>query len=45
MKPGLDHLNLFQNVKEIVLATTGGVRHPWEAMALLAEFISIASRK
>jgi hypothetical protein len=29
-KPGLDHLNLFQNVKEAVLASTDGVQQPWE---------------
>jgi hypothetical protein len=28
--PGLDHLNLFQNVKETVLAATGGAQQPWE---------------
>jgi uncharacterized caspase-like protein len=27
-KPGLDHLNLFQNVKEAVLVATGGVQQP-----------------
>jgi Caspase domain len=34
MKPGLDHLNLFQNVKGSVLASTGGVQHPWESNGL-----------
>jgi uncharacterized caspase-like protein len=34
MKPGLDHLNLFQNVKESVLASTSGVQHPWESNGL-----------
>jgi len=34
LKPGLDHLNLFQNVKESVLASTGGVQHPWESNGL-----------
>jgi uncharacterized caspase-like protein len=34
MKPGLDHLNLFQNVKESVLASSGGVQHPWESNGL-----------
>jgi uncharacterized caspase-like protein len=29
-KPGLDHLNLFQNVKEAVLVSTGG-QQPWES--------------
>lgn len=29
VKPGLDHLNLFQNVKEAVLASTKGVQQPW----------------
>jgi uncharacterized caspase-like protein len=33
-KPGLDHLNLFQNVKEIVLASTGGAQQPWESNGL-----------
>ena len=28
-KPGLDHLNLFQNVKEGVLTATGGTQQPW----------------
>jgi uncharacterized caspase-like protein len=28
--PGLDHLNLFQNVKETVMATTGGAQQPCE---------------
>ncbi len=31
---GLDHLNLFQNVKEAVITTTGGVQHPWESNGL-----------
>jgi uncharacterized caspase-like protein len=33
-KPGLDHLNLFQNVKEGVLASTGGAQQPWESNGL-----------
>ena len=33
-KPDLDHLNLFQNVKEHVLASTGGVQQPWESNGL-----------
>ena len=33
-KPGLDHLNLFQNVKEAVLASTGGAQQPWESNGL-----------
>ena len=33
-KSGLDHLNLFQNVKEAVLAFTGGVQQPWESNGL-----------
>jgi uncharacterized caspase-like protein len=32
--PGLDHLNLFQNVKENVLAATGGAQQPWESNGL-----------
>jgi len=28
--PGLDQLNLFQNVKESVIASTGGEQQPWE---------------
>ena len=32
--PGLDHLNLFQNVKERVLASTGGAQQPWESNGL-----------
>ena len=31
---GLDHLNLFQNVKETVIASTGGAQHPWESNGL-----------
>ena len=33
-RPGLDHLNLFQNVKETVIASTGGSQHPWESNGL-----------
>src|SRR5215475_9386507 len=33
-KPGLDHLNLFQNVKEAVYAASGGVQQPWESNGL-----------
>jgi len=33
-KPGLDHLNLFQNVKEAVLAATGGAQQSWESNGL-----------
>jgi uncharacterized caspase-like protein len=33
-KRGLDHLNLFQNVKEAVIASTGGSQHPWESNGL-----------
>jgi hypothetical protein len=33
-QPGLDHLNLFQNVKETVLASTGGAQQPWESNGL-----------
>jgi Caspase domain len=33
-KPGLDHLNLFQNVKETVMAATGGGQQPWESNGL-----------
>src|SRR5262249_6448240 len=33
-KPGLDHLNLFQKVKEAVLASTGGAQQPWESNGL-----------
>src|SRR5262245_15855394 len=35
LRPGLDHLNLFQNVKETVLATTGGIQQPWESNGLI----------
>jgi uncharacterized caspase-like protein len=34
LRPGLDHLNLFQNVKEIVLASTNGAQQPWESNGL-----------
>jgi formylglycine-generating enzyme required for sulfatase activity len=33
-RPGLDHLNLFQNVKEAVLTSTGGAQQPWESNGL-----------
>jgi len=33
-RPGLDHLNLFQNVKEAVLTSTAGVQQPWESNGL-----------
>lgn len=33
-RQGLDHLNLFQNVKERVIASTGGVQQPWESNGL-----------
>jgi formylglycine-generating enzyme required for sulfatase activity len=33
-RPGLDHLNLFQNVKEAVLSSTGGAQQPWESNGL-----------
>lgn len=34
VKPGLDHLGLFQNVKEAVIASTGGAQRPWESNGL-----------
>ncbi len=33
-RSGLDHLNLFQNVKEAVLASTNGAQQPWESNGL-----------
>ena len=33
-KPGLDHLNFFQNVKEAVIDATGGLQVPWESHGL-----------
>src|SRR5262245_64870703 len=33
-RPGVDHLNLFQNVKEAVLTSTAGVQQPWESNGL-----------
>ena len=33
-RQGLDHLNLFQNVKETVIASTGGSQQPWESNGL-----------
>ena len=33
-RQGLDHLNLFQNVKEAVIASTGGSQNPWESNGL-----------
>jgi uncharacterized caspase-like protein len=38
-KAGLDHLNLFQNVKELVLATTNGFQQPWKATDWHAAYI------
>ncbi len=32
--PGLDHLHLFQRVKEAVYASTGGAQQPWESNGL-----------
>ena len=34
-KPGLDHLSLFQNVKEAVYAATKGAQAPWESNGLI----------
>jgi hypothetical protein len=34
VKPGQDHLQLFQNVKEAVLAATSGAQQPWESNGL-----------
>ena len=34
VRPGLDHLNLFQNVKEDVISITSGSQHPWESNGL-----------
>jgi formylglycine-generating enzyme required for sulfatase activity len=34
-KPGLDHLALFQNVKEAVYAGSGGAQQPWESNGLV----------
>jgi uncharacterized caspase-like protein len=34
-KPGVDHLSLFQNVKEAVYAVSGGAQQPWESNGLL----------
>jgi hypothetical protein len=34
-KVGVDHLSLFQNVKETVYAASGGVQQPWESNGLL----------
>jgi hypothetical protein len=33
-KSGLDHLNLFQNIKETVVPKTGGAQQPWESNGL-----------
>ncbi len=33
-QPGLDHLNLFQNVKERVIAATSGSQQPWSSDGL-----------
>jgi hypothetical protein len=34
-KPGLDHLSLFQNVKETVYSATNGAQSPWESNGLI----------
>jgi formylglycine-generating enzyme required for sulfatase activity len=34
-RPGLDHLALFQNVKEAVYAASGGAQQPWESNGLV----------
>jgi uncharacterized caspase-like protein len=34
-KPGVDHLSLFQNVKETVYAASGGAQQPWESNGLV----------
>jgi formylglycine-generating enzyme required for sulfatase activity/uncharacterized caspase-like protein len=34
-KPGVDHLSLFQNVKEAVYAGSGGAQQPWESNGLV----------
>ena len=45
-KPGLDHLNLFQNVKESVLVATGGAQQPWESNGLSRRvYLSLASAR
>jgi Caspase domain len=33
-RQGLDHLDLFQNVKETVISSTNGAQHPWESNGL-----------
>jgi len=33
-RQGFDHLNFFQNVKETVIASTGGSQQPWESNGL-----------
>jgi uncharacterized caspase-like protein len=33
-RPGLDHVNFFQNVKEAVFSRTRGVQQPWESNGL-----------
>jgi uncharacterized caspase-like protein len=34
-RPGVDHLSLFQNVKEAVYAASGGAQQPWESNGLV----------
>jgi formylglycine-generating enzyme required for sulfatase activity len=34
-KPGVDHLSLFQNVKEAVYSSSGGAQQPWESNGLV----------
>ena len=43
VKTGLHHLDLFQNVKEAVSATTNGVQQPWERNGL-ARRVYLAGR-
>jgi hypothetical protein len=37
-KPGVHHLDLFQNVKERVFNATGTIQRPWEINGLLSRF-------
>jgi uncharacterized caspase-like protein len=36
LRPGQDHLSLFQNVREKVYLSTHNVQHPWDSNGLLA---------
>jgi uncharacterized caspase-like protein len=44
-KPGIDHLSLFQNVKEAVYAASGGTQQPWESGSIFLVWYRHCRRK